>query len=113
MLVSRLAAVWPQLADLREDVLEQIQIEGAYAGYLARQEEDIAAFRKDEELHLPDDLDYGHIGSLSAEVREKLAHARPATLGQAARISGLTPAALIALMRYVKRGAESAAPRKP
>jgi len=108
--LSRLFSLWPQLADLRTDVLEQIQIEGSYAGYLARQEEDIAAFRKDEGLELPETLDYGQIGSLSTEVREKLSLAKPSTLGQASRISGLTPAALVALMRYVKRGAETPAP---
>jgi tRNA uridine 5-carboxymethylaminomethyl modification enzyme len=108
----RLAAIWPQLANLRADVIEQIQIEGAYAGYLKRQEEDIAAFRKDEALHLPGDLDYGRIGSLSAEVREKLDRAKPATLGQAARISGLTPAALVALMRHVKKGGAAEAERE-
>ena len=107
---ARLTAIWPQLADLREDVLEQIQIEASYAGYLHRQEEDISAFRKDESLHLPEDLGYGKVGSLSAEVREKLIAVKPTTLGQASRISGLTPAALVALMRYVKRGGAGEAP---
>ncbi len=103
MTPGRLAAIWPQLADFRDDVLEQIQIEASYAGYLQRQEEDISAFRKDEALQLPIDLDYGRVGSLSAEVREKLTAVKPATLGQASRISGLTPAALVALMRHVKK----------
>jgi tRNA uridine 5-carboxymethylaminomethyl modification enzyme len=107
---DHLAAIWPQLADLREDVLEQIQIEASYAGYLQRQEEDISAFRKDESLHLPNDLDYEKVGSLSAEVREKLTAVKPATLGQASRISGLTPAALVALMRHVKRDGAGEAP---
>lgn len=110
MTVSRLTAIWPQLGGLREDVLEQIQIEALYAGYLKRQEEDISSFRKDESLHLPADLDYGAVGSLSTEVREKLTAVKPATLGQASRISGLTPAALVALMRHVKRGGAVEAP---
>ncbi|MHB1217065.1 MAG: tRNA uridine-5-carboxymethylaminomethyl(34) synthesis enzyme MnmG [Alphaproteobacteria bacterium] len=108
--LSRLAAIWPQLADLREDVIEQIRIEASYAGYLKRQEEDIMAFRKDESLHLPDNLDYAKVGSLSAEVREKLTAIKPGTLGQASRISGLTPAALVALMRHVKRDGAGEAP---
>ncbi|MCX7354034.1 MAG: tRNA uridine-5-carboxymethylaminomethyl(34) synthesis enzyme MnmG [Alphaproteobacteria bacterium] len=107
---SRVAAIWPQLAGLQEDVVEQIQIEASYAGYLKRQEEDIIAFRKDESLHLPGDLDYAKVGSLSAEVREKLTEVKPATLGQASRISGLTPAALVALMRHVKRDGAGQAP---
>lgn len=110
MTAARLAVIWPQLADLREDVLEQIQVEASYAGYLQRQEEDISAFRKDESLQLPSDLDYRKVGSLSTEVREKLTTAKPATLGQASRISGLTPAALIALMRHVKRDGAGQAP---
>ena len=107
---SRVAAIWPQLTGLREDVVEQIQIEASYAGYLKRQEEDIIAFRKDESLHLPGDLDYAKVGSLSAEVREKLTEVKPATLGQASRISGLTPAALVALMKHVKRDGAGQAP---
>jgi tRNA uridine 5-carboxymethylaminomethyl modification enzyme len=75
---------------------------------LERQARDIAAFRRDEALLLPEALDYGAIGGLSAEVRGKLASAQPATLGAASRISGVTPAALIALLQYVKRRPEAA-----
>ena len=64
---------------------------------------DIRAFRKDERLALPDDLDVDMIGSLSAEIRQKLRQIKPANLGAAARIPGMTPAALISLLRYVKR----------
>jgi tRNA uridine 5-carboxymethylaminomethyl modification enzyme len=102
--LARLASVWPQLGILRSDVAEQLEIEGRYAGYLSRQESDIRAFRRDEALGLPDNLDYGAIGGLSLEVRHKLAAVRPANLGAAARISGVTPAALIALLRHVRRG---------
>jgi tRNA uridine 5-carboxymethylaminomethyl modification enzyme len=100
---ARLAAVWPELAGLSPDIVEQLEIDARYAGYLERQARDIAAFRRDEALLLPDSLDYGAVGSLSAEIRGKLGAARPATLGAAARISGVTPAALVALLRYVKR----------
>ena len=70
-----------------------------------RQERDIAAFRRDEALLLPADLDYAAVGSLSREISDKLAAARPATLGAAARISGVTPAALVALLKHVRRQA--------
>ena len=101
--MPRLVDYWPQLADLRGDIAEQMEIEGRYAGYLKRQEADIAAFKKDAALVLSPDLNYGAIGGLSAEVRTKLAHARPETLAAAGRIPGVTPAALTALLRHVKR----------
>jgi tRNA uridine 5-carboxymethylaminomethyl modification enzyme len=72
---------------------------------LARQQRDIAAYRRDEALALPIDLDYAAIGSLSNEVRQKLRAHRPTTLGQASRISGVTPAALVALLKHVRRHA--------
>ncbi len=80
-----------------------MQIEATYAGYLRRQDADIRAFRRDEALEIPTDLDFGHIAGLSTEVRNKLDRARPATLAAAARISGVTPAALTALLGYVRR----------
>ena len=101
-------AAWPELAATRADVLEQLEIESRYAGYLSRQERDIAAFRRDEALALPEDLPYDRIGGLSAEVLAKLKAARPATLGAAARISGVTPAAVTALLRFVKARREVA-----
>ena len=84
-------------------VREQLQIEAGYAGYLDRQAADVAAFRRDEDLRLPGDLDYAGLGGLSNEVREKLAAVRPATLGQASRIEGVTPGALTALLAHVRR----------
>ena len=100
---DRLAAIWPELRPLRADVAEQLEIETRYRGYLERQEADIRAFRRDETLTLPAELDYDTIGSLSAEVRQKLKTVRPATLGAAGRISGMTPAALVALLRHVRK----------
>ena len=70
-----------------------------------RQRQDIAAYRRDEALELPSELDYAAVGSLSNEVRQKLEAHKPATLGQASRISGVTPAALVALLKYVRRRA--------
>ena len=98
-----LLRLWPELGALRSDVAEQLTIEGGYAGYLGRQDTDIAAFRRDEDLRLPEDLDYDEIGSLSNEIRAKLKAARPVNLGAASRIPGMTPAALTALLAHVKR----------
>ena len=101
--VRRLAVLWPEVGAIAPRIAEQLEIEARYAGYLERQEADIRAFRRDESLHLPADLDFDAIPALSTEARCKLAHARPATLGAAARISGVTPAALTALLAYVRR----------
>ena len=98
-----MSAVWPELAELDPAIAEQIEIDCHYAGYLDRQTADIEMFRRDEELRLPTGLDYGAIGSLSREVFEKLDRARPATIGAASRIPGMTPAAITALLRFVKR----------
>jgi tRNA uridine 5-carboxymethylaminomethyl modification enzyme len=100
---AALARLWPELAEIRPDVAAQLEIEARYASYMERQAADIEAFRRDEALALPEGLDYGQLPSLSNEVREKLALARPATLGAAARISGVTPAAIVALLGHVRR----------
>ncbi len=109
--LARLAVIWPALASISPDIAEQLEIDARYAGYLERQERDIASFRRDEALLLPSDLDYASVGSLSREICNKLAAARPSTLGAAARISGVTPAALVALLKYVKRAPASNARR--
>lgn len=101
--MQRVQQIWPELAKITEDVAEQVGIEGRYAGYLQRQEADIKAFRRDEALILPATLDYMAIEGLSTEVKTKLQDHKPATLGAAARISGVTPAALTALLGHVKR----------
>ncbi|MGE0254750.1 MAG: tRNA uridine-5-carboxymethylaminomethyl(34) synthesis enzyme MnmG [Alphaproteobacteria bacterium] len=100
---SALTRLWPEISGLAADALDQLTIEAGYAGYLDRQDADISAFRRDEALELPASLDYGAVGGLSSEMRQKLVRVRPATLGQAARIAGVTPAALAALLRYVRR----------
>ncbi len=99
-----IATLWPELRHLSSAVAEQIEIDGRYRGYLERQAADIRAFRQDETAVLPDDFDYDAIGSLSNEVRQKLKSAKPSSLGAAGRISGVTPAALIAIMRHMRRG---------
>ncbi len=101
---EQLQSVWPKLAGIEPAIREQLECDALYAGYMERHDADIVAFRKDENMRLPVDFDYTSIGSLSTEVRNKLNQAKPATLGAASRIPGITPAAMIALMRYVKRG---------
>lgn len=103
--LRRLAAIWPELAAVEPEVAEQVEIEARYAPYLRRQEVEIEAFRREEQLCLPRDLDYARLSGLSAELREKLERTRPATLGAASRIPGMTPAALALLWRYARRAA--------
>lgn len=98
-----LTGVWPEISAWSLAVREQIEIDAAYAGYLDRQAADVEAFRRDEALRIPADLDYATIGGLSNEVRSKLSAVRPLTLGQAARIEGVTPGALTALLAHVRR----------
>jgi len=100
---EKLCAIWPALADISSSIAEQIQIDAQYAGYIERQMADVAAYRKDENLTLPSTIDYQGIGSLSSEVIDKLQRAKPTTLGAASRIPGVTPAAIVALLRYVKK----------
>jgi tRNA uridine 5-carboxymethylaminomethyl modification enzyme len=104
--LEALTRIWPELSSIPTEIAEQLEIEGRYAGYLQRQEADIRAFRREESLQLPEDLDFAAIGSLSTEIRDKLTRVRPATLGQAGRISGVTPAALTALLRHVRSAAQ-------
>ncbi|MFT5182856.1 MAG: tRNA uridine 5-carboxymethylaminomethyl modification enzyme [Alphaproteobacteria bacterium] len=107
--VEGLCVVWPELAGLPPSLAERLEIEALYSGYVKRQAADVAAFRRDESLALPEDLDYSRIGGLSREAQDKLSKARPRTLGQAGRIPGVTPAALVALLRYVRRGGSASA----
>jgi tRNA uridine 5-carboxymethylaminomethyl modification enzyme len=100
---EKLIEIWPQLATISPAILEQLEMDSKYAGYMERQEADIRAFRKDENLILPTDMDIDAVGSLSAEIRQKLHQVKPETLGAAARIPGMTPAAIVALLRFVKR----------
>jgi len=97
-----LATAWPNLRGFGAEVVEQLEIDAQYAGYLDRQEADILAFRRDEALLLPQELDYTAVNGLSAEARQKLMAIRPATIGQASRIDGVTPAALTLVLAHVK-----------
>ncbi|WP_375409042.1 tRNA uridine-5-carboxymethylaminomethyl(34) synthesis enzyme MnmG [uncultured Methylobacterium sp.] len=99
----RLVSVWPQLATVSARIVDRLCTDATYAVYLDRQRADIAAFRRDEALALPSRLDYGAIPGLSNELRTKLEIVRPGTLGQAARIEGVTPAALTLLAAHARR----------
>ncbi|MGD9920038.1 MAG: FAD-dependent oxidoreductase, partial [Pseudorhodoplanes sp.] len=102
--LSDVSRIWPQLGALAPKVAEQLEIDAKYDVYLSRQTADIAAYRRDEALILPDDLDYAAIVGLSNESRHKLSTHRPRTIGHAGRIEGVTPAALTLLVAHLRRG---------
>ncbi len=100
--VPDVAAAWPD-ERLSEQVKLQVEVQAKYSGYLKRQSDEIDRHRRNEELRLPVDLDYSQVGGLSNEVRQQLCNVRPETLGQAARIPGLTPAAVSLLLVHLKK----------
>ncbi|MEM7225054.1 MAG: tRNA uridine-5-carboxymethylaminomethyl(34) synthesis enzyme MnmG [Pseudomonadota bacterium] len=100
---QRIAALWPEIRKISAELFEQLATDSRYASYLERQDADIQAYQRDEALILPDGLDYDAIGGLSNETRERLKTARPATLGAAGRLPGMTPAAIVALLAHVRR----------
>jgi tRNA uridine 5-carboxymethylaminomethyl modification enzyme len=98
--------VWPELGRIAPETAEQIEIDAKYAVYLDRQAADVAAYRRDEGLELPESFDYGQMTALSMEVRQKLESIRPRTIGQAGRIDGMTPAALTLLVAHIRRSGD-------
>jgi tRNA uridine 5-carboxymethylaminomethyl modification enzyme len=96
--------IWPEFLEVSADIGSQLEIEAKYAVYLDRQAAEVAAFRRDEAFEIPDRIDYVAVPGLSTEVRQKLSAARPRTIGQAGRLDGITPAALVLLAAYVRRG---------
>lgn len=101
--IEALAGKYPFLSELDQDTRELVEIETRYSGYIARQEQEVAKFKKWEAVRLPEGLDYTKVPGLSREVVEKLARVRPESLGQASRISGITPAAITALRIHLKK----------
>ena len=93
---------------LPENVIEQVEIQVKYQGYIDRQNEEIDSRRDLETLRLPENIDYSKVKGLSAEVQQKLNQHKPETVGQASRISGVTPAAVALLMVHLKRGFKDA-----
>ena len=100
---ARLADIWPELRSVDPAIAAQTEIDARYASYVRRQDLDVAALRKDEGIAIPADFAYGDLPSLKAELRLKLASLRPATLSQAGRIEGMTPAALMVILAAVKK----------
>ena len=110
--LARLAQIWPEIGTLDPTIADQLAIDARYAVYIARQAMDVAAFRKDEAIAIPADFSYEAMPGLSNELRQKLARHRPASLGQAARLDGMTPAALMLLLAHVKKGVKKGASAK-
>src|SRR6185436_15710853 len=100
--LTQLPGGGPGVSD--EQVAKQVEIQAKYQGYIERQHEEIARASQNESLRLPPDVDYARVRGLSVEAQQKLDRHRPETLGQAARISGITPAAISVLLVYLKRG---------
>ncbi|MBT4996856.1 MAG: tRNA uridine-5-carboxymethylaminomethyl(34) synthesis enzyme MnmG [Hellea sp.] len=98
-----LISVWPELSNIPDFAWEHLETEAVYSGYIERQARDIAAFRRDEGLRIPESFNYQEIGGLSNEVISKLEKVRPLTLGQASRIEGVTPGSLTAVMAHVRK----------
>ena len=101
--MSKVREIWPEIASYGSEIDEQIEINSHYRGYLKKQKADILAFKRDENLAIPDNLDYDQFSGLSNEVKAKFKQIRPKTMGQALRIDGITPAAVYILLSHVKR----------
>jgi len=107
--ITQLAKIWPRFGELEPKIAEQIEVDAKYDVYLSRQAADIAAYRRDESVVLPDDFDYAALPGLSNEMKQKLQVHRPRTIGQAGRIDGVTPAALTLLVAHVRRAKKTSA----
>tara|TARA_Y100000591_G_scaffold239898_1_gene210526 strand:+ start:3652 stop:5523 length:1872 start_codon:yes stop_codon:yes gene_type:complete len=101
--MSKLREVWPEIPRFSDEIDEQVEINAHYKGYLTKQNADILAFKRDENLIIPDNINYSDLSGLSNEVKAKFKKIRPKTLGQALRIDGITPAAVYILLSHVKR----------
>ena len=112
MTLERLLAIWPELQRIDPAIRGQLETDARYASYVKRQEVDVEALRKDEQISIPSGFDYATLPSLKAELRQKLELQRPATLAQASRIEGMTPAALMLILAVVKKQARAEVGRK-
>jgi len=101
--ISKLREIWPEITKYSDEIDEQIEINAHYRGYLVKQKADILAFKRDENLAIPDNINYDHLSGLSNEVKSKFKEIKPKTMGQALRIDGITPAAVYILLSFVKR----------
>ena len=103
VMLEKLRKIWVNIPQFDKIIDEQVEIDAHYSGYMKRQTHDIAAFKKDEKMSIPDNIDYESFSGLSNEVKSKLKLIRPRTLGQALRIDGVTPAAAILLLAFIKK----------
>ena len=101
--IDQLRKIWVDIPQYDKYIDEQVEIDAHYSGYLKRQTHDIEAFKKDESIMIPDDINYESFSGLSKEIKSKLSQIKPKTLGQALRIDGVTPAAAIILLGYIKK----------
>ena len=111
--LAALSHIWPVLADLPAWSIDRLENDARYSVYLERQNREIENFRRDEEVTLPEALRYEEISGLSGELRGKLKAIQPATLGQAGRIEGITPAALTLLAAHARSHRRSSPAKKP
>ncbi len=100
---SKIKDIWPEIGDYSREIEEQIEINAHYKGYMKKQKADILAFKRDESLKIPADINYDNFSGLSNEVKSKFKQIRPKTMGQALRIDGITPAAVFILLSHLKR----------
>ncbi len=107
--LATLARVWPEIAAIPPALVPRLEADAKYAVYVERQAEDVARYRRDDALLLPDDLDYAELPGLSREMRQKFSAVRPRSLGQAGRIEGVTPAALAVVAAHARRRSIKAA----
>ena len=101
--MAKIRQVFPHIPVYNSPTENQVVIDAHYAGYLSRQSQDINSFKKDEAVVIPSNLNFDSLSGLSNEVRSKLEEVRPKTLGQAIRIDGMTPAAIIIILSYIKK----------
>jgi tRNA uridine 5-carboxymethylaminomethyl modification enzyme len=101
--MKKVRTIWPAITQNGQCIDSQVEIDAHYSGYLIKQTHDIAAFKKDEGIMIPEEIDYNKFSSLSNEIKSKLSLIRPSTLGQALRIDGVTPAAAIILLSHIKK----------
>ena len=100
---TKIKDIWPEIGDYSSEIVEQVEINAHYKGYMKKQKADILAFKRDESLEIPSDINYDSFSGLSNEVKSKFKQIRPKTMGQALRIDGITPAAVFILLSHLKR----------
>ena len=100
---NKIKDIWPEIGDYSSEIEEQVEINAHYKGYMKKQKADILAFKRDESLKIPSDINYDNFSGLSNEVKSKFKQIRPKTMGQALRIDGITPAAVFILLSHLKR----------